>query len=168
MLRAAGIVALVVLTACNQAAAKASPSPPSVVAQGNWTQNLTFKGEVAGFMSAIVADAGDRTSACTGARTHNGETWADYFYGTVDTSGTVWGVTFVIDNFRGPGTYLNSSVVVLVHSPDNSMVWQSRGADKVTFTLERSQQSGTVDAMMTNALTGKDGLHLTGSWNCRD
>jgi hypothetical protein len=46
-------------------------------------------------------------------------------------------------------------------------VWQSRGSDRVTFILDRSQQSGTIDAMLTNAATGKDGLHVTGTWNCR-
>jgi hypothetical protein len=42
------------------------------------------------------------------------------------------------------------------------------GVDKVTFTVERSQQSGTVDAQLTSAATGKNGgEHITGRWNCR-
>ncbi len=167
MLRAAGIVALIVLTACNQPSAKPSPSPTPIVAQGSWTQNLTFAGELSGHMSGIVPDVGVQTSQCTGGRTHNGETWADIFYGTVDVSGDVWGVVFQINNFRGPGTYQNSSVTVEVHNADATKVWQSRGSDKITFVLDRSQQSGTVDAALTNATTGKDGLQVTGHWNCR-
>jgi hypothetical protein len=58
-------------------------------------------------------------------------------------------------------------VTVEVHNPDATKVWQSRGSDKITFVLDRSQQSGTVDAMLTNATTGKDGLQVTGHWNCR-
>jgi hypothetical protein len=54
-----------------------------------------------------------------------------------------------------------------VHSIDTTKVWQSRGNDAVTFTLDRSQQSGTIDAMLTNADSGKDGLHVTGHWNCK-
>jgi hypothetical protein len=54
-----------------------------------------------------------------------------------------------------------------VHSTDAAKVWQSRGSDKVTFTLDRDQQSGTVDATLTNANTGKDGVQVTGHWNCR-
>jgi len=114
-----------------------------------------------------VPDIGDQKSQCTGGRTHNGETWADYFYGTVDSGGQAWGVVFAINNFRGPGTYQNSAVTIEVHSIDATKVWQSRGNDTVTFTLDRSQQSGTIDAMLTNADTGKDGLHLTGHWNCK-
>ncbi len=167
MLRAAGIVALIVLAACNETSAKPSPSPSPIVAQGSWTQSLTFAGEVSGHMSGIVPDVGAQQSQCTGGRTHNGETWADFFYGTVDTSGDVWGVVFQISNFRGPGTYQNSAVTIEVHSTDTTKVWQSRGDDKVTFILDRSQQSGTIDAMLTNATTGKDGLQLTGHWNCR-
>lgn len=167
MLRAAGIVALIVLAACNQTSTKTSPSPTPIVAQGTWTQNLTFTGEVAGHMSGIVPDIGTQQSQCTGGRTHNGETWADFFYGTVDAGGQVWGVVFQINNFRGPGTYENSSITVEVHNPDASKVWQSRGSDKVTFILDRDQQSGTVDATLTNATSGQDGLQVKGSWNCR-
>jgi hypothetical protein len=167
MLRAAGAVALIVLAACGGTSGTHVSSPTPIVAQGSWTQNLTFTGEVAGHMTGIVADLGDQRSQCTGGRTHNGETWADFFYGTVDTDGTIWGVVFQITNFRGPGTYQNSSVTIEVHSPDASKVWQSRASDKVTFTLDRTQIAGTVDAMLTNATTGKDGLQLTGHWSCR-
>src|SRR6266851_5156442 len=152
MLRAAGIVALIVLAACNEPSAKPSPSPTPIVAQGSWTQNLTFAGELSGHMAGIVPDVGVQKSQCTGGRTHSGE---------------VWGVVFQINNFRGPGTYQNSSVTVEVHNGDATKVWQSRGSDKITFVLDRSQQSGTVDAMLTNATTGKDGLQVTGHWNCR-
>ncbi len=167
MLRAAGIVALIVLVACNESSTKASPSPKPIVVQGSWTQNLSFTGEIAGHMAGIVPDVGDQKSQCTGGRTHNGETWADIFYGTVDASGQVWGVVFQINNFRGPGTYQGSSATIEVHSPDASQVWQSRAGDKVTFVMDRSQESGTVDATLTNATTGKDGLQVTGHWNCR-
>ncbi len=167
MLRAAGIVALIVLAACNGTSAKPASSPTPIVAQGTWTESLDFSGDISGHMSAIVPDIGDQKSQCTGARTHNGETWADLFYGTVDSAGEVWGVVFIIDNFRGPGTYQSSSVTIEVHSTDTNKVWQSRGADKVIFVLDRSQQSGTIDAMLTNAETAKAGLHLTGRWSCR-
>lgn len=168
MLRAAGIVALIVLTACGQSSSGATPSPTPLVAVGNWTQNLTFTGEVNGQMKAIVPDSGEQQSQCTGSRTHNGETWSDYFFGTVDASGNVWGVVFVIKNFRGPGTYTNASVTVQVHSADNSKVWQSSASDKVVFVVDKSHQSGTITATMTNAATGKPGVHLTGRWNCRE
>jgi hypothetical protein len=167
MLRAAGIVALIVFTACgqNNTAAVASPSP--VIAQGNWTQNLTFTGGITGQMTAIVADSGDQVSACTGSKTRNGEQWADTFYGTIDTSGTVWEIAFVVKNFRGSGTYHAADVAFAVRSLDKTRVWVTIPRDKVTFTLGATQQSGTVNAPLTDARTGKQGLKITGQWNCR-
>jgi hypothetical protein len=169
MLRVVGIVALIVLaTACGQNTAKTVPSPSPVIAAGNWTQSLTFAGDVPGQMSAIVPDAGDIKSECTGQKSHVGDAWTDTFYGTVDASGDVWGVVIDIDSFSGPGTYLDGAVIVEMHSADTTKVWQSRAGDKVTFTIDRNQQSGTIDATMTSASSGKVAAqHITGRWNCR-
>jgi hypothetical protein len=93
--------------------------------------------------------------------------WGDTFYGTIDASGDVWQVNFSIPSFRGPGTYLAADSTVVVRSPDQTKVWQSRGDNKVTFLMDASLQAGTVNADLTNALTGKTGLHVTGEWHCR-
>ena len=167
MLRAAGIVALLVLTACGQNTPSTVASPSPVIAQGGWTQNLAFTGDVSGLMTGIVANTGSQTNECSGIKARNGQEWSDTFYGTVDASGNVWEVNFYIGTFRGPGTYTATDASVEVNSPDKSKVWQSRGADKVTLTMDRTQQAGTVDATLTNATTGKDGLKVNGGWNCR-
>ena len=169
MLRVAGIVALIVLaTACGPTTVKTVPSPSPVIAQGNWSQGLTFTGEVPGQMTGIVPDSGDIKSECTGQKSRVGDAWADAFYGTLDSSGQVWGVVFNIKNFSGPGTYLNSSIEVEMHSADTTQVWQRGNGDKVTFTIDRNQQSGTIEASMTSASTGKVAAeHITGRWNCR-
>ena len=167
MLRAAGIVALIVLTACaqNNSASVASPSP--VIGEGNWTLNLTFTGAIAGQMTGIVADTGDQVSACTGSKTRNGEQWADTFFGTIDTSGTVWEIGFVVNNFRGQGTYHTADLSLVVRSLDKKRTWLNLSRDKVTFTLSSSQQSGTVDAALSDANTAKPGIKVTGQWNCQ-
>jgi hypothetical protein len=169
MLRVAGIVALIVLaTACGQTPVKTVASPSPVILQGNWTQALTLTGDVQGQMTGIVPDTADQQSACTGSKTRVGEQWADSFYGTIDAGGQVWGIVFSIDNFGGPGTYLDKAIKVEMNSADVSKAWQSGVGDKVTFTIDRSQQSGTVDASLTNAATGKAAAqHITGRWNCR-
>jgi hypothetical protein len=167
MLRAAGIVALFVLAACGESAPKSVASPSPVIAAGNWTQSLTFTGDVSGQMTGIVPDIGDQKSACSGAKARNGEPWSDYFYGTVDTGGQVWGVVILISNFRGPGSYQDTSAVIEVHSPDATSVWRSGSADKVKFTIDRNQQSGTIVATLTNATTGKPSLEVAGQWNCK-
>ena len=167
MLRVAGIVALFVLTACGSTSVdNGAPSP--VIPQGSWTENLTFAGEVPGQMSAIVPDTLDYQTECTGSRTHNGETWSDAFYGVVDSSGQVWGLVVLIDNFRGAGTYTGSSVTIEMHSIDQAQVWESQSGDTLTITMDRSQQSGTIDATLTNATSGKSAAeHITGHWNCK-
>jgi hypothetical protein len=168
MLRVVGIVALFVLAACDQTSVKTVPSPSPVIAQGNWSQALTFSGEVPGQMTGIVPDTATQQSICTGSRTHNGETWSTKFFGTVDSSGQQWQVIFLIDNFRGPGTYANTDVTIQMQTPDNAKIWRSRDADKVTFIVDRSQQSGSVDANLTNATSGKTGAEqITGRWNCK-
>jgi hypothetical protein len=169
MLRVAGIVALIVVaTACGQTPVNTVASPSPVIAQGNWTQALTLTGDVPGQMTGIVPDTTDQQSQCTGSKTRVGERWADTFYGTIDSGGQVWGIVFSIDNFSGPGTYLDKAITLEMHSVDASKVWQSRDGDKITFTIDRSQQSGTVDGSLTNAATGKTAAqHITGRWNCR-
>src|ERR1700704_6532448 len=130
MLRVAGIVALIVLaTACESTNVKPAASPSPVIAQGNWSQNLTFAGEGTGQVSGIVPDTGGVRSECTGSKTHVGDRWADAIYGLVDSSGDVWGVVFFINNFSGPGTYANTSVAIEMHSVDASKVWKSRDGD---------------------------------------
>jgi hypothetical protein len=168
MLRVVGIIALFVLAACDQTTVKTVASPSPVIAQGNWTQNLAFAGDVSGQMTGIVADTATQHSACTGSRTRNGETWSDSIFGTVDSSGQVWQVIFLIGNFRGPGTYQNSDVNIQLQTIDNTKAWLNLDGNKVTFTMDRSQQSGTIDAMLTNAASGKSGAeHITGTWNCK-
>ena len=170
MLRGAGIVALfVLLMACGEssAAQKASPSVAPVL--HTWNQDLVLAGDVSGHMTGIVADVGTQTSACTGAKPRPGETWSTKFYGTIDATGAVWGIDFVIQNYGGPGTYDTRAVAVQLHSTDQVQVWQNTSAsDKVVFTLDRSGQTGTVDALLTNADSGKGSAeHLTGAWNCK-
>ena len=169
MLRVVGIVALIVLAAaCDSTTVKTVPSPSPVIAAGNWNQGLTLAGDVKGQMAGIVPDTATQASACTGDKSRLGDTWSDYFYGTIDSSGAPWGMVFLIANFRGPGTYIKGDVAVQLHSADNTQVWQNLGSDKVTFTMGRGQQSGTVDALLTSAATGKAGAeHLTGTWNCK-
>lgn len=168
MLRVVGIVALFVLAACDSSTAKVAASPSPVIPQGNWNQNLTLTGDVSGRITTIVPDTSTQQSTCSGSKARNGEVWADSFFTTVDSSGAQWQVTIVVQNFRGPGTYTNGDVNVVLQSSDNTKAWLSLSGDKVTFAIDRSQQSGTIDASLTNATSGNTAAeHIKGSWNCR-
>jgi hypothetical protein len=120
-----------------------------------------------GQMTGIVADTEDQVSGCTGSKTRNGEQWADTFYATVGVNPQVWEIGFVVNNFRGPGLYRTTDATIVVRSLDKKRVWLNISRDKVTFTLSASQQSGTLDASLTDATTGKPGLKITGQWNCQ-
>jgi|SRR5919109_3009353 hypothetical protein len=176
MLRLAGIVALFVLAACGQTSVTVGSSPSPVIAQGTWTQNLTLTGDLPGRITAVVPDQGTQQTFCSGAKARNGETWSDSFYANVDSSGTEWQLNIIIENFRGPGSYTDKDVKISLEAADNSKAWLNQDADsitnavadKVTFTMDRSQQSGTIDALLTNAASGVHGAeHITGNWNCR-
>jgi hypothetical protein len=176
MLRLVGIVALFVLAACSQSSARVATSPSPVIAQGNWTQNLTLTGDLSGRITAIAADQGTQQTYCSGSKVRNGETWSDSFYAALDASGNQWQVNIIIENFRGPGSYTDKDVRIALQSPDNTRAWLNQDADaaahldadKVMFTIERNLQSGTIDAFLTNATTGKRGAErITGNWNCR-
>ena len=169
MPRVAGIVALIVLAlACGPGPVKIGPSPSPVLLDGNWSQNLTFTGEVAGQLTGIIPGTGDLKSECTGSKTHVGERWSDVVNGSIDATGQIWGLVILIANFSGPGTYTEKSIVIEMHSPEAVKVWRSGVGDKVTFTIDRNQQTGTIDASLTSAATGKAGAEkITGTWNCR-
>src|SRR6202140_799675 len=111
MLRVAGIVALIVLaTACGSTPVQTGAPPSPGIAQGTWTEGLTFTGDLPGQMTGIVADNGDQLSACTGEKSRTGDIWSDTFYGTLDSTGQIWGVVFKVQNFSGPGPYSNSAI----------------------------------------------------------
>jgi len=176
MLRVVGIVALLVLAACDQTNAKVGPSPSPVIAQGNWTQNLTLTGDLSGRITTILADQGTQQTFCSGSKARNGEVWASTFYTTVDASGNEWQLSINVLNFRGPGTYMNRDMQISLQAAGHSRAWLNQDADaaarlpadKVTFTMDRSQQSGTIDAQLTSASTGKRAAErIVGTWNCR-
>jgi hypothetical protein len=168
MLRLVGIVALIVLAACGQTSGNAGPTPSPVIAQGNWNQNLTLTGDLPGRITGIVADQGSQQTFCSGSKARNGETWASTFYATVDASGNNWMLSIDILNFRGPGSYGTRDVQIALQAPDNSRAWLNQPADTVTFTIDRTQQAGTIDAQLTSADSGKKGAErISGTWNCR-
>ncbi len=111
--------------ACGESSAAQKASPSVAPVQHTWNQDLTLAGDVNGHMTGIVADVGTQTSACTGAKPRPGQTWSNKFYGTVDASGAVWGIDFVIQNYGGPGTYDTRAVAVQLHSTDETQVWQN-------------------------------------------
>jgi len=69
--------------------------------------------------------------------------------------------------FSAAGTYRTTDATIAVRSLDKKKEWLNISRDKITFTLSANQQSGTLDASLTDAGTGKPGLKVTGQWNCQ-
>jgi hypothetical protein len=174
-IRLAGIVLVALLGAgCQGVQAPkvdAPPPPPSAAplpsptAAGNWTQALDFSGDVTGTMSAVVPATPQVRSECTGRNSRPAGVWASTIFGFVGSD--VYGVLFAVGQYRGPGSYSSPDVTVQVHSSDNSAVWQSAGANSATFTVAPDEQSGTVEAKLTNLGSNQTTLQVNGSWSCR-
>lgn len=181
----AGMAALacaLALQACSSlpsppAAATSDPpfapsSPSSPVATGApvggvpWSEALDFSGDLSGHMSTVVPNDATRRSECTGKHSKVSGSWASTLYG-VAGAGSIYGVIFAASGYRGPGVYREGATTVQVHAIDGSRDWQSRAGDAVTLTVANDEESGTVDAVLTNLADGKSKLHLTGSWSCR-
>jgi len=92
--------------------------------------------------------------------------WASSLFGFVGRD--VYGVTVVVGGYRGTGAYDQKQASVPVHRPDNrAAVWQSVADDPVRFTVSDTEESGTVDATLSNLGNGKTKLKVAGRWSCR-
>ena len=91
--------------------------------------------------------------------------WASTIYGLLGNQ--KYGVAFLSAQYRGPGNYTESSTSVQVFNLDHSRVWQSLGSDPVLLSIGSEEESGQVDATLTNVSNGKTKLKLKGSWSCR-
>ena len=174
-IRLAGIVLAVLLGAgCQgvQAPKVETPPPPptgtpspSPTPAGSWSQALDFSGDVTGTMSSVIPATPQVRSECTGRNSRPAGVWASTIFGYVGSD--VYGVLFAVGQYRGPGSYSSPDVTVQVHSSDNSVVWQSAGASSATFTVAPDEESGTVEAKLTNLGSNQATLQLNGSWSCR-
>jgi hypothetical protein len=134
-------------------------------AGGGWAQALVFSGDVRGTMDGVVADGDATRSECSGRNSRPDGAWASALFGPVGEE--VYEVVVTVRPYRGPGTYRTPDVAVQVSMPDGSEVWQTSGADPATFTVGVSEESGTVDATLTNLASTTTRLRLTGRWSCR-
>ena len=116
-------------------------------------------------MSVVAPNVTNQQSECSGKNSRGGGNWASTIY--VLLGNQKYGVLFLAMEYRGPATYSQDVASVQVFSPDHAKVWQSVASDPVTLTVNAEEESGTVDATMTNAGNGQTKLMLKGSWSCR-
>ena len=137
-----------------------APTPSGVA----WAQDLAFSGDVSGRLTSVVPNQPGQTNQCTGFNSKTTGKWVSEIYGPVANG--VYGLVITVDPYRGPATY-TSGTTVQVHSTDQKQVWEAQAADAVKFAVNNDEQSGTLDAVLTNLADNKGKLHVTGSWSCR-
>ena len=174
MALALALGAPVCLTGCSALEDATTPTPtaatPTPVALASpagpaWTQDLSFTGELQGRMTGIVPNQAGQHSDCTGPNSKTAGNWALTLFGQVGPN--VYGVVITANPYRGPGSYPAGPASVEVHTVDLKQVWQVQPGDSVTFRVNNDEQSGTLDATLTDLADAKGKLRVAGSWSCR-
>jgi hypothetical protein len=136
---------------------------PSTSSGGNWSQALAFAGDVAGTMTQVVDDPANQ-SECTGRNSRFGEVWVSNLFGQVGDQ--VYEVLVRVPAYRGPGAYHAADATIQVARLDRSYVWQTSAGDAATFTVDPSEETGGIEATLTELHNDTTKLRLTGRWSC--
>lgn len=115
-------------------------------------------------MTALVTESAQTPSACS-ERPVEAAAWASTLYGTVN--GEVFGFLATVKPYNGPGAYTAAQAQVQLFSvTDQTKTWESLPGDSVTFTVHNDNQTGTVQATLTNLDSNQATLSVSGSWSC--
>jgi hypothetical protein len=172
--RRAAIVLALLVAACGTSTAPItststpSPSPRPAVSPSSglgWVEGLTLSGDLNGTMTVVAPNVGTQQSECSGKNSRTGGTWASTIYALL--ANQKYGVAFLSTQYRGPATYFEDAASVQVFNPDHTKAWQNLASDPVKFTVNADEESGTVDAMLTNLSNAKSKLAVKGTWSCR-
>lgn len=128
-------------------------------------QDLTFSGDLNGTLTTLVSNNAGEQSSCTGIGSRAQNEWTSTLDGYLGSG--VYSVVVVAKPYRGPGTYDSSAVTVEVNSADDKQVWQTATGDPVTFSVNRDELTGTLQATLHNASTNQQSLKISGSWSCK-
>jgi hypothetical protein len=168
LLACAGLAACGSPTAAPPAATAAptvTPTPSAASgARQAWAQNLVLSGPVSGRIVTIAPNGPGQTSECSGRNSRIAGAWASTINGQLGQD--VYGIVFTAKPYRGPGTYRQDSTRIQVHSADNRRVWQTQPGDPVVLVVANDEESGTVQATLTDLADGTTKLQLSGSWSC--
>ena len=163
-----GCTALQEATAPTPAASSANPVTAAATPNGfggNWNEDLALSGEMSGRIGQVVTTQPGQRSECTGKNSKSAGQWALHVFGEVGAS--VFGLVVTADPYRGPGPYGESTTVAQIHNLDNTRVWESGPGDVVSFNVNNDEESGTLEATLTNVGSGTGKLKVSGRWSCK-
>ena len=170
-------IALLLACACGGApasGAKPSPTPtrtPLPIASASlgsgyapWALNLNFTGELTAHVTGTAVPDDVIRDECTGSGSAGLDSWASTMALNIDK--TRYALVVLTKGYKGPGVFA-TNVNVEVHSADLAHVWQNGTGDAVSFTVNSDEQSGLLDANLTNAATPASKVHVSGRWSCQ-
>jgi hypothetical protein len=171
---AAGCLAAGLLGGCSllEQPPAVPPTPTPTGYQGPtprpaWVENLTFGGDLSGVMNQVTAGAGGLRTVCTGKRGLglSTDTWVLTLFGPIGKQ--VYGLEISLSDYRGPGTYSAPQATMQVFRPDVTLGWQALGGDAVSFVIDQGEESGTVQATLTNLTNNRSKVRVSGRWTCQ-
>lgn len=146
-----------------------------VVDSGVWNEDLTLTGNARGHVTSSVANTPAIRSSCTGKTSRAIGKYSLQL--TFSTDQGEWQLFVDIDPYQGPGTYTvtadhpTSARALLANAGGGTLDWHSGPDDPVIFTVDSTQEAGTISATMSIFLSRPPGSAppetITGAWTCR-
>jgi hypothetical protein len=175
-------IALLLACACGgspPSAAKASPSPkvvhtplPTPVPSASlgsgyapWALNLDLSGDLTAHVTGTAAPDSIIRDECTANNSSRLGAWASTM--ALDIGGQRYALVVLAKNYKGAAVFSNSNVSVEVNNADSSRVWQNGPDDSVTFTVGADENSGLLDATLSNTAVPANKVRISGHWSCQ-
>ncbi len=129
-----------------------------------WALNLDFSGDLTGHVTGTAAPDDLIKDECTGRGSASLGRWASTM--ALNINQQRYALVVLLDGYKGAGQF-TTNVSVEVNSSDQAKVWQNGPTDPVSLTVGSDEQSGLLDATLTNAATGSSKIRLSGHWSCQ-
>ena len=173
-------IAMLLASACGGGTASKPPPSPSpsptrvptpiatpVLGAGYapWSLNLDFSGDLTAHVTGTAAPDDLIKDECTGKDSARltGQ-WASTM--ALNIGPQRYALVVIVDPYKGAGQF-TSNLKVEVNSADKAKVWHNGPGDPVSLTVASDEQSGLIDATITNAATGSTKLRIAGRWSCQ-
>lgn len=149
-------------------AARLSPSP--IPSPATWSEDLTLSGDINAHATATVPDRGGTTSSYSGKFSASGYS----LILSLPTDHGVFQLFATVHTYSGPGTYTSrpsesGRISAGIINPERNSSWTTAPDDPVTFSVNPSQECGTIDAAFSlhNHDTAATKEMVKGMWSCR-
>src|SRR5438067_5375359 len=145
-------------------ATAAVPSEAPGGANAPWALDLDLAGGRAGHVNGTAPSDATVHNDCTGVDSPKLGSWAATMAFTVGQ--TRYALYMRVKDYRGAAVF-NSGVNIEISSEDQAKAWQNESGDQVTFTVGPGQQSGQLQAVLSNVGDTTKKLTVAGHWSCR-